>query len=45
MTKIIETFDEYVAQYEQWYEDHPEVYRSELLALQQHFQEQKRTVY
>ena len=39
MTKIIETFDEYVAQYEQWYEDHPEVYRSELLALQQHFQE------
>ncbi|MBO0331858.1 class I SAM-dependent methyltransferase [[Muricauda] lutisoli] len=39
MANIIETFDEYVAQYEQWYEDHPEVYRSELLALQQHFQE------
>lgn len=32
-------FDENVAQYEQWYEDHPEVYQSEILALQEQFLE------
>ena len=35
----IEIFDEHVAQYEQWYEDHPEVYQSEILALQEQFLE------
>lgn len=32
-----EVFDEHVSQYEQWYEDHPEVYQSEILALQEQF--------
>ncbi|AKA34270.1 class I SAM-dependent methyltransferase [Flagellimonas lutaonensis] len=35
----IKTFDEHVAQYEQWYEDHPEAYQSEILALQEQFLE------
>ncbi|NAY91323.1 methyltransferase domain-containing protein [Muricauda sp. JGD-17] len=35
----IETFNEHVAQYEQWYEDHPAVYQSEILALQEQFLE------
>lgn len=34
-----EVFDEYVSEYEQWYEDHPEVYQSEILALQEQFLE------
>ncbi|MBA4746569.1 MAG: methyltransferase domain-containing protein [Muricauda sp.] len=34
-----EVFDEHVSQYEQWYEDHPEVYQSEILALQEQFLE------
>ncbi len=29
-------FDEYVREYEQWYEDHPEVYRSEIEAVKEH---------
>ncbi len=35
----VETFDEHVAQYEQWYEDHSAVYQSEILALQEQFLE------
>jgi SAM-dependent methyltransferase len=29
------TFDTHVSQYEKWYDDHPEVYQSEVLALQE----------
>ena len=29
-------FDQYVREYEQWYEDHPEVYRSEIEAVREH---------
>ena len=36
---IIETFDAHVSQYEKWYDDHPEVYQSEVLALQEKFLE------
>ena len=29
-------FDEHVNDYEQWYEDHPEIYRSEIEAVREH---------
>ncbi len=29
-------FDQYVREYEQWYEDHPEVYRSEIEEVREH---------
>ncbi len=35
----MELFDEHVAEYEQWYDDHAEVYQSEVLALQEQFLE------
>ena len=37
-------FDEHVSQYEQWYEDHPEVYQSEILALQEQFLEMPQNI-
>jgi len=37
-------FDEHISQYEQWYEDHPEVYQSEILALQEQFLEMPQNI-
>lgn len=35
----IGTFETHVQQYEKWYDDHPAMYQSEILALKEHFKE------
>ena len=33
-----DVFNQYVEEYEKWYEEHPEVYQSEIIAIREHLQ-------